>query len=243
MRKQMKKMATFALVAGLSVVSATTAFAGQWKQDSIGWWWQEDDGSYPVSTWKEIDGKMYHFDANGYMETGWNKYPTTRRNYNWDGSSYTLYTSDEWYCLLPSGEMLTAGNWDGGCLGEDGSLYIDRTFYDEDLYYQREYSDLPAFIGTPKEYLGASGLYYCSMPWKDELADYIYENTGDGIKTYNLEFQLPATWEQDCPSPLLPKVISASAKPHIQYLNERFSFTWDVDDNFVLHISLERYLQ
>lgn len=67
MRKQMKKMATFALVAGLSVISATTAFAGQWKQDETGWWWQEDNGSYPTNSWKEINGKWYYFDGVGYM--------------------------------------------------------------------------------------------------------------------------------------------------------------------------------
>jgi len=67
MRKQMKKMTTFALVAGLSVVSATTAFAGQWKLDNVGWWWQEDDGSYPTNAWKEINGKWYYFDGVGYM--------------------------------------------------------------------------------------------------------------------------------------------------------------------------------
>lgn len=62
-----KKLAVLALTAGLSVLSCIPAFAGQWKQDSKGWWYQEDNGSYPASTWKEINGKQYYFGADGYM--------------------------------------------------------------------------------------------------------------------------------------------------------------------------------
>lgn len=44
-----------------------------WKKaaDNIRWWWQNSDGTYPVSQWKEINGKWYYFDAQGYMATGW----------------------------------------------------------------------------------------------------------------------------------------------------------------------------
>lgn len=44
-----------------------TAFAGEWQQDTAGWWYSEDDGTYPVNQWKEIDGKHYYFNENGYM--------------------------------------------------------------------------------------------------------------------------------------------------------------------------------
>lgn len=56
----------------LAVSMSGTAFAGEWKQDSIGWWYQNDDGSYPSNTWQWIDGnydgiaESYFFDANGY---------------------------------------------------------------------------------------------------------------------------------------------------------------------------------
>lgn len=46
-----------------------TTFAGEWKQDATGWWYQNDDGGYPVSTWQEIDGKQYYFNENGYLLT------------------------------------------------------------------------------------------------------------------------------------------------------------------------------
>lgn len=52
MRKRMfKQAAMFAMAMAMTIGAATTAMAGQWKQDTKGWWWQNDDGSYPVSQW------------------------------------------------------------------------------------------------------------------------------------------------------------------------------------------------
>ena len=70
----MKKrlLATFIISSILTLVFATTAFAGIWKQDSIGWWWQREDGSYPMNGWEWIDGngdnisECYYFDHSGY---------------------------------------------------------------------------------------------------------------------------------------------------------------------------------
>ena len=57
----------------LSSLFVMISYAGQWKVDEKGYWWQEDDGSYPVNTWRWIDGNQdgvsecYYFDGNGYM--------------------------------------------------------------------------------------------------------------------------------------------------------------------------------
>ena len=70
MRKLLK---AFGLAAGLTITMSVTAFAGQWREDADGWWWQEDDGSYAVSSWQWLDGNQdgvaecYYFDGNGYM--------------------------------------------------------------------------------------------------------------------------------------------------------------------------------
>lgn len=70
-----KGLAITCLVAGLSVLTSMTAFAGEWKQDATGWWWQNDDGSYPVSTWQWLDGnkdglsESYYFNEAGYLVT------------------------------------------------------------------------------------------------------------------------------------------------------------------------------
>ena len=68
-----KKFMTLALTAAMAASMGMTTFAGQWVQNTTGWWWQEDNGSYPVSQWKWLDGnkdgiyECYAFDANGYM--------------------------------------------------------------------------------------------------------------------------------------------------------------------------------
>lgn len=56
-------LTTMIILATTSMVS----FAGEWKQDGAGWWYQNDDLTYPSSSWKEVDGKQYYFDASGYM--------------------------------------------------------------------------------------------------------------------------------------------------------------------------------
>lgn len=38
-----------------------------WQQDTTGWWYRNADGSYPVNTWKEINGGHYYFGSDGYM--------------------------------------------------------------------------------------------------------------------------------------------------------------------------------
>ncbi len=74
MRKRMFKQATMlAMAMAMTIGAATTAMAAEWKQDAKGWWWQNDDGSYPVSQWQWLDGngdgiaESYCFDASGYM--------------------------------------------------------------------------------------------------------------------------------------------------------------------------------
>ena len=64
-RKSITKvlLVTIVLMASISIVS----YAGEWKQDAAGWWYQNDNGGYPVSQWQEINGKQYYFDSNGYM--------------------------------------------------------------------------------------------------------------------------------------------------------------------------------
>ena len=74
MKKLIKKIAIAILTGTIafSVVPATVQAAG-WKQNKNGYWWQENDYSYPRNQWKTIYGKQYHFNSSGYMDTGWKK--------------------------------------------------------------------------------------------------------------------------------------------------------------------------
>ena len=42
----------------------------QWMRNSTGWWYQREDGTYPKNCWEKIGGRLYSFDANGYMRSG-----------------------------------------------------------------------------------------------------------------------------------------------------------------------------
>lgn len=42
-----------------------------WVSDNGGWWYRKEDGSYPAGEWFFTDENWFHFDANGYMQTGW----------------------------------------------------------------------------------------------------------------------------------------------------------------------------
>ncbi len=71
MNKKGIKIFTTALFMSMTLNQIT--FAGEWKSDEIGQWYQNDDGSYPVNTWQWIDGnrdgvsESYYFNENGYM--------------------------------------------------------------------------------------------------------------------------------------------------------------------------------
>lgn len=71
--KRSKKIVALAMAALMTAGSGMTVFAGQWQSDTNGWWWQNDDGSYPVGSWQWLDGnndgtaECYYFDGNGYM--------------------------------------------------------------------------------------------------------------------------------------------------------------------------------
>lgn len=71
--KKWKKILTAALPVVL--LMAVPAYAGQWKQDTAGWWYQQDDGSYLKDGWYWIDGnrdgisECYLFGNDGYLVT------------------------------------------------------------------------------------------------------------------------------------------------------------------------------
>ena len=71
--KRMKRVAALVLAASMVLGSAMTSMAASWQSDSIGWWWQNDDGTWPSNSWQWLDGnsdgvaECYYFDGNGYM--------------------------------------------------------------------------------------------------------------------------------------------------------------------------------
>lgn len=68
----MKKAKLFLVTLAMTAAMSISALAGQWQQDSTGWWYQNDDGTYPTACWQWIDGdndgtaECYYFDNSGY---------------------------------------------------------------------------------------------------------------------------------------------------------------------------------
>ncbi len=95
-----KRIRIFTTALFMSVSMNQITFAGQWKSDNNGWWYQNDDGSYPTNTWQWIDGngdgisESYYFNENGYMLANSTK----------DG--YTLNADGAW---TVNGEVQTQG--------------------------------------------------------------------------------------------------------------------------------------
>lgn len=90
-----------------------TTKEGSW-QFGLGWWFQYSDGTYPANEFVEIDGATYHFDANGYITTGWMR--TT-----WEDTNYT----EAWYHFDNSGVMSTGWQFINGVwyhFDEDGEM-------------------------------------------------------------------------------------------------------------------------
>lgn len=81
----MRKIKVLVTAAFLMASMSITAFAGEWKQDLTGWWYQNDDGSYPVNVLKQIDGQWYYFDSTGYMKTGNFQFESGWLNFRDDG--------------------------------------------------------------------------------------------------------------------------------------------------------------
>ncbi len=90
MRKSIgKRLAVGIVAAAMLMTSTATAFAAEWKQNETGWWYENEDGTYPVNSWVQVNGVWYFFNQEGYMSTGW----------GWDNGN--------WYFTNSDGAMLT----------------------------------------------------------------------------------------------------------------------------------------
>lgn len=85
-----------------------------WVKSGNRWWYRHADGSYTTSDWELIDGKMYYFDANGWMVTGWLKVDGNWYYLSASGAMLTGWQqiSEKWYYLNSDGVM-AADTWVG----------------------------------------------------------------------------------------------------------------------------------
>ena len=84
---------------------------GEWVWGARGWWYRYADGSYPAGTAVTIGGRVYRFDAAGYMRVGW-----VRENGAWyyhlrsgvQASGWVL-DGGSWYYVTPGSGVMSTG--------------------------------------------------------------------------------------------------------------------------------------
>ncbi|MDO5550712.1 MAG: hypothetical protein Q4F76_06040 [Lachnospiraceae bacterium] len=102
--KAAKKITAAALAALLTLGGSLTAYGAGWQQDTTGWWYEREDGTYPVSTWYEdTDGSWYFFNEQGYMVS--NCYQLI------DGNFYAFGSDGRWTGVMFSD--IFPGAWNG----------------------------------------------------------------------------------------------------------------------------------
>lgn len=82
-----------------------------WKQNTTGYWYVKEDGSYPKEKFEKINDVWYYFDNSGYMlAEQWKKH--TDGNWYWFDNSGHMATgwkkiADKWYYFDVEGAMRT----------------------------------------------------------------------------------------------------------------------------------------
>lgn len=169
----MKKIVMLVLATTLTANMNITAMAGQWQKDTIGWH-HEDNGTYSTNQWKEIDGKQYYFDGNGYM-----LHDMITLN------GYKVGSDGAW---IPSTEKI---------LGSELYEYCGTYFYNGymDMYethYWEPDMNLQVIISFENDNLyltTADGKKY-ELKKKNEPGNFISEQYGDSVwDAYRVEFK------------------------------------------------------
>lgn len=91
--------------------SDATPAQGQWAWGARGWRYRYVDGTYPTNTSKTIGGKVYRFDADGYMRTGWVFEQGSWYYHAVSGAQVTGWVLDgvSWYYMDPSTGAMATG--------------------------------------------------------------------------------------------------------------------------------------
>lgn len=181
----------------VSAVTPSVAQAATWKQNRIGWWWEDDDGSYPVSQWKIIGGKRYYFDQSGYMKSGWYKegsdwYYLGAAN---DGAMKTGWqkVNGIWYYLNEDGKMATGWKTLGAntyYLDKSGAMHTGWLYEGSNWYYLGGAND--GAMKTGWQSVGGKWYYMYDngkMAANTWIGDWYVDGSGAWTKTKE-----PAKW-------------------------------------------------
>ncbi len=180
--------------AALTAALPITAAAGTWEREPAGWWWKEEDGSYPAGEWRWLDGNQdgiaecYYFNGAGWLVTD------AQTPDGWMVNADGAWTEDG-IVQAREAEEDFGGMWDTIALetkevmtnlyaldesrtraylvvGEDKALLIDTLFEEDNVLEKvREITDLPVEVvithGHP-DHIGGIGYFdSCYINEKD----------------------------------------------------------------------------
>ena len=80
------------------ILNRSLATAG-WIKDNIGWWYRNEDGSYPKKQWRLLSDIWYYFDENGYA---------VRNNWKSINGHWYYFDAD---CNMKTGWFCENGDW------------------------------------------------------------------------------------------------------------------------------------
>lgn len=117
----------FLTILSLCLAFSFSAFAG-WKQDNIGWWYENSDGSYYADGIAAINGEWYIFNKSGYMVTGWSQAPNGDWYYAYPSGAVAKNAWIDGYYYVGSNGVMMTDTWIGEYyVGSDGKWIPGKT--------------------------------------------------------------------------------------------------------------------
>ena len=124
MKQKLSCIVFLALV--MLVISISPIYAGNWKKDNKGWWYQENDGTYPKDDYKYVNEQWYYFDQEGYMVIGWYQIDGYWHYFQADGSELGEgwhWINGNCYYMDANGDMLT-DTWIGDSYVDASGVWV-----------------------------------------------------------------------------------------------------------------------
>lgn len=103
-----RRLKSFILtLAAISTLSTPIIANAEWKQNTNGWYFLQEDDTY-AKGWKLIDKQWYYFNENEYMQTGW------------------VYDHNSWWYLDPlNGNLIKDTVVDGIEIDKNGRAKVE----------------------------------------------------------------------------------------------------------------------
>lgn len=223
-------LCTAVAVMGMTLGATLTAWAGQWHYDgpeNWKWWYQHDDGSYPVSNWEQIDGELYHFDENGYLDIGY---------YYDDARNLYCYLSEEDGANL--GKLIKNNqSWTFGYTASDGYIwgYYPMKAGDDQNSPLLLINEGETISGVPDWYVQA----FDAIAFHPYPSDGMSGFYGNCPKTNVMEAQLPADWRTQCPLPFMNELVMGALDAFYPRGDDSLYYTyeWNISEDNVLHVT------